>query len=91
MTAESARRAPMMSLADLHRLYASLAAQLGEPVPLAAFKLSVEETEKLFSIFEEDYHINRFFHFSEAIGQKFTIDGESVTHVAIDPAISSIL
>ena len=91
MTAESARRAPMMSLKELYRVYTTIAAKPGEPVPLAAFQLSAEETEKLFSIFDEDYHINRFFHFSEAAGTKFTIDGEAVTHVAIDPEISSIL
>lgn len=91
MTAESARRAPMMSLKELYRVYTTIAAKPGEPVPLAAFQLSPEETEKLFSIFDEDYHISRFFHFSEAAGTKFAIDGESVTHVAIDPEISSIL
>jgi hypothetical protein len=91
MTAESARRAPMMSLNELYRVYATIAAKPGEPVPLASFKLSVEETEKLFSILDEDYHISRFFHFSAAGGKEFTIDGESVTHVAIDPEISSIL
>jgi hypothetical protein len=90
MTAESARRAPMMSLKELYRLYTTIAAKPGQPVPLSAFRLSAEETERLFSIFDEDYHISRFFHFSEAGGEKFTVDGESVTHVAIDPEISSI-
>jgi hypothetical protein len=47
--------------------------------------------QKLFSIFDEDYHISRFFHFSEADGEKYLIDGENVTHVAIDAEISSIL
>ncbi len=91
MTTESARRAPMMSLAELYRVYTTIAAKPGEPVPIAAFKLSVQETEKLFSMFDQDYHISRFFHFSEWDGEKFNIDGESVTHVAIDPEISSIL
>ena len=88
---ESARRAPTMSLKELYRVYTTIAAKPGEPVPLSAFKMSADETEKLFSIFDEDYHISRFFHFSEAGGEKFTIDGESATHVAIDPEISSIL
>lgn len=91
MTAESAGRAPMTSLKELYRVYTAIAAKSGEPVPLAAFQWSVEETERLFSVFDEDYHISRFFHFSETGGEKFTIDGESVTHVTIDPAISSIL
>ena len=91
MTAESARRAPMMSLKELYRVYITIAAKPSEPVPLAAFQLSAEETEKVFSIFNQDYHISRFLHFSETAGTKFAIDGESATHVAIDPEISSIL
>jgi hypothetical protein len=90
MTAESARRAPMTSLQELYRVYSTIA-RPGEPVPLSAFKLSAEETEKLFAIFDEDYHISRFFHFSDAGGEKFSINGEAVTHVAIDPEIASIL
>ena len=91
MSAESARRAPMMSLQELYRVYATIAAKPGEPVPLSAFKLPVAEAEKLFSIFDEDYHISRFFHFSEANGDKYSINGEIATHVAIDPEIASIL
>jgi hypothetical protein len=88
---EGVRRAPMMSLQELYRVYTTIAAKPGEPVPLAAFKLSKEETERLFSVFDEDYHISRFFHFSEAGGEKYFVDGENVTHVAIDPEVSSIL
>ena len=84
MFAESARRAPMMSLQELYRVYTTIAAKPGEPVPLSEFRLSKEETEKVFSIFDEDYHISRFFHFREAGGEKYFIDGENVTHVAID-------
>ena len=91
MTAESARRSPMMSLQELYRVYTTIAAKPGEAVPLSAFKLPVEEAEKLFSIFDEDYHISRFFHFSEANGDKYSINGEIATHVAIDPEIASIL
>jgi hypothetical protein len=91
MAGEIARRAPMISLQELYRVYTTIAAKPGEPVPLTAFKLSKEETEKLFSIFDEDYHISRFFHFSEAGGENYSINGESSTHVAIDAEISSIL
>jgi hypothetical protein len=92
MTGKSARRAPMMPLEELYRVYTTIAAQPGEPVPLSAFPMTVEETEKLFSVFNEDYHISRFFHFSKhKKGDKFSINGEHVTHVAIDPEISSIL
>ena len=81
----------MMSLQEIYRIYAAAAAKPGEPVSLSAFQLSVPETEKLFSAFDEDYHISRFFHFSESDGQKYLIDGEAATHIAIDPEISSIL
>jgi hypothetical protein len=91
MTAEFARRAPMMPLKELYRIYTTIAAKPGEPVPLAAFPMSVQETEKLFSVFDEDYHISRFFHFSASNGEEHSINGEPVTHVAIDPEISSIL
>jgi hypothetical protein len=91
MTAESARRAPVMPLEELYRVYTTIAAKPGEPVPLTAFRLTVEETEKLFSVFDEDYHISRFFHFTDHKGDKYTINGEVATHVAIDPEISSIL
>jgi hypothetical protein len=90
MAGETPRRAPMMSLQELYRLYTTIAAKPGEPVPLSAFKLSKEEIEKLFSIFDEDYHISRFFHFSDVNAEKYSINGESATHVAIDVEISSI-
>jgi hypothetical protein len=81
----------MMNLKELYRVYLGIAGRPGEPIPLSAFQLAKEETEKLFSIFDEDYHISRFFHFSEAGGEKYLVDGENVTHVAIDPEIVSIL
>jgi hypothetical protein len=87
MTAEAVSRAPMMSLQDLYRLYTSIAAKPGTPVPLSAFKLSQPETEKLFSIFDEDYHISRYFHFQNEHGHKYSINGEEATHVVIDPDI----
>ena len=88
---EIVRRATMMSLQELYRVYTTIAAKPGELVPLSAFKLSKEEIEKLFSIFDEDYHISRFFHFSEAGGENYFINRESATHVAIDREITSIL
>src|SRR5258707_2624901 len=91
MTAESVRRAPMLSLQELYRVYTTIAAKPGEPVPLSAFKFSKEETEKLFSIFDEDYHISPVFNLTEAGGEKYSINGENATHVAIDPEITAIL
>jgi len=91
MSAEAARRAPIMLLSELVRLYRVHAGDFGQPVALSAFQLSAAETERLFSAYDEDYHISRFFHFSEGSGQKFTINGFSATHVALDAEVETIL
>ena len=91
MTAEPARRTIGMTLRHLVDLYLALAGEFGSPVALTAFQLSSAETVRLFSSYDEDYHINRFFHFSESDGVKFSINGIPATHVAIDPEINSIL
>ena len=81
----------MMLLGELVRLYRSHAADFGQPVALSAFGLSVRDAERLFSGYDEDYHISRFFHFSESAGQKFSINGIPATHVALDSEIETIL
>jgi hypothetical protein len=81
----------MMPLPELVRLYRSHAANFGEPVALSAFGLPTPETERLFSGYDEDYHISRFFHFSESTGEKFSINGIPATHVSLDPEIETIL
>jgi hypothetical protein len=91
MSAEAARRAPLMSLSELVRLYRQHAADFGKPVALSAFGLSAAETERIFSGYDEDYHISRFFHFSDSDGQKFAINGFPATHVAVDAEIETIL
>jgi hypothetical protein len=90
MSAEP-RRTISMSLRQLVDFYVSLAGQFGQPVPLSGFQLSPAETERLFSSYDEDYHISRFFHFSVGDGAKFSIDGVPASHVSIDPEIASIL
>jgi hypothetical protein len=91
MSAEAARRAPLMPLRELVRLYRSHAANFGELVALTIFGLTVPETERLFSGYDEDYHISRFFHFSEAGGTLFSINGFPATHVSLDAEIQAIL
>jgi hypothetical protein len=91
MSREAAGRAPMMNLREVVERYAALAGSFGNPVALSAFGLSEQETRNLFSAFDEDYHISRFLHFSRADGRAYAISGEAVTHVAIDPAIESLL
>ena len=91
MSTEATGRAPIMPLRDLVRLYLSRAGNFGEPVALSAFGLSKLETERLFSDYDEDYHISRFFQFSEATGEKFAINGIPATHVSLDAEIETIL
>jgi len=81
----------MLTLREVVDRYASLAKGFGEPVALSAFQLSAEETANLFTALDEDYHISRFLHFSHSTGQSYSIDGEAVTHVAIDAGVSSVL
>jgi hypothetical protein len=91
MSTETARRAPMMPLRELVRLYRFHAGKFGVPIALSAFGLTVPETERLFSGYDEDYHISRFFHFSEAAGEKLSINGIPATHVSLDAEIETIL
>src|SRR6266568_1012452 len=67
MSAQATGRALIMLLRDLVRLYRSLAGKFGEAVALSGFGLTKAETERLFSGYDEDYHISRFFQFSETI------------------------
>jgi len=91
MTGEAAGRAPMMNLREVVEKYSALAGNFANSVALSAFGLSEQETENLFSAFDEDYHISRFLHFSRTDGQAYQIGGELVTHVSIDPAIETVL
>lgn len=91
MSAEATRRAPIMPLRQLVDRYLVLAAAFGVPVALTSFGLTAPELENLFSIYNEDYHISRFLHFSNSSGPAFSIDNEPATHIAIDAEIKSIL
>jgi hypothetical protein len=92
MPSSSPQRVRMMSLRELVERYRALAGGFGQPVALSAFGLSAAETERLFSSYDEDYHISRFFHFSEEEpAKRFSIDGNFVTHISIDEEIQSLL
>ena len=88
-----------MELRAIVAKYQQLAGGFGMPVPLAAFGLDRAETERLFSIFDEDYHISRFFHFTldpktEPGGAPivaYPINGFPQTHLSLDAEIESIL
>lgn len=91
MCAEAARRALSMTLRELVDRYLASATEFGRVVPLSSLHLPKPEAEALFSAYDEDYHISRFFKFSEADGERFSINGVPVTHVAIDSEIAEIL
>jgi len=81
----------MMNLREVVERYATLAKSFGDAVALSEFALTADETQNLFSSLDEDYHISRFLHFSRSQGESYVISEEAVTHIAIDPAIYSIL
>ncbi len=81
----------MVSLSEAVQRYIAVAGEFGKPVALAEFGFSQEQAQNLFSLFDEDYQISRYLHFSRAAGQEFEISGETVTHVAIDAAIQSLI
>ncbi len=80
-----------MLLREVVEKYLALAGAYGKPAPLSGFGLDQKQTERVFSIFDEDYHISRFFHFSKARGEAFEINGFPHTHVSIDAEIQTIL
>jgi hypothetical protein len=71
--------------------YLGAAGSYGRPVELASLGLSVKEVEDVFSTFDEDYQISRYFHFECASGANYQINGFPQTHVSIDAEIQSIL
>lgn len=92
MTSEAPRRAPFLSLHELIDRYNNLVHTFGDPVALSNFGFSIEEADRLFSAFDEDYHISRFFTFTQESGaQPHSVNGFPATHVAISPEIQSIL
>ena len=71
--------------------YLELAGGYGKPAALGEFGLPHAEAERLFSMFDEDYHISRFFHFSNTAGETYQINAFPNTHVSIDAEIQTIL
>jgi hypothetical protein len=80
-----------MTLQQLVAKYESLAGGFGVAVPLSSFGLSTAETEQLLTDYDEDYHISRYFDFTETEGEKYHIAGVPATHLAIDAEIRNIL
>jgi hypothetical protein len=81
----------MLSLQEVVDRYSSFAKQWGDPVALEAFALDPEQTIKLFTSLDEDYHISRFIKFSFENGRLYLISGNPSTHIQIDAAIRALL
>ena len=80
-------------LHEIVQRYRSLAGGFGKPVALRAFDLDRQTTERLFSDFDEDYHISRFLHFSldSAASEPYAINGFPQSHVWLDAEVETIL
>jgi hypothetical protein len=80
-----------MRLREAVEKYLALGGGYGRPVAIAQFGLSRADSEKLFGAFDEDYHISRYFHFSNEAGEAFDINGFPQTHFSVDSEIQSTL
>jgi hypothetical protein len=80
-----------MNLREIVEKYLSVAGEYGKFVAIGSLGLPHEEAERVFSAFDEDYHISRFLRFQAQSGQRFSICGYPQTHISIDAAIQSIL
>lgn len=86
----SAQARSPMQLRELVDKYLSLTGSFGRELPLDAFGLDRAETERIFSTFDEDYHISRYFHFSCGTGTSYSINGFPQTHVSLDASIREV-
>jgi hypothetical protein len=80
-----------MTLRELVQKYLAIAGGFTFLAPLADFGLDRGEVERVFSAYDEDYHISRFLHFSQVSGPAFLINGFEQTHISMDEEIQSIL
>jgi hypothetical protein len=86
-----------MTLTEIVEKYRALAIDFGTPVALSDFGFTPAETERIFSQFDEDYHISRFFHFSldpalqRLPGRTFQINAFPQSHLSLDAEIATIL
>jgi hypothetical protein len=80
-----------MTLHQIVDKYLAIAGGFAFLAPLADFGLERSEVERIFGAFDEDYHISRYFHFSQVSGPAYSINGFDQTHLSIDEDIRSIL
>ena len=80
-----------MTLHQIVDKYLAIAGGFAFLAPLADFGLERSEVERIFGVFDEDYHISRYFHFSQVSGPAYKINGFDQTHISIDAEIQSVL
>ena len=80
-----------MQLREVVEKYLAAAGGYGKSVALSSLGFSRAEVEQVFSVYDEDYHISRFFHLRNESGESFNVNGFPQTHVMIDAEIQSIL
>jgi hypothetical protein len=84
-----------MRLPELVKNYLAAAGAYGKSVSIVSLGIPRQETERVFDFLDEDYHISRFFHFSDAsagdASAAFLINGFPQTHISIDSEIQSVL
>jgi hypothetical protein len=81
-----------MQLREIVERYLAASGGYGKAVSLGGLGFSREEIERVFGIYDEDYHISRFFHFSAEPGaESYSINGFPQSHLTIDSEVQSIL
>lgn len=80
-----------MTLRQIVDKYLAIAGGFAFLAALADFGLERAEAERIFSAFDEDYHISRYLHFSQVSGPAYNINGFEQTHISIDADVQSIL
>lgn len=85
-----------MNLQEIIARYKQLTGgAFGRAVALQEFVGTPAEVESAFGLLDEDYHISRYFHFSDqrqsAHDPAFVINGFPQTHVTLDREVEEIL
>jgi len=89
-----------MELGEAVSLYRKVTGGYGRSMDLAAFGLSRNETENIFSVWDEDYQISRFMEltleasnlaFQEPSSQPYAVNGFECSHVRFHADIERML
>lgn len=81
-----------VELGEIVEKYLAAAGAYGQPVALGSLGFSREDVERVLGIYDEDYHISRYFHFSvQPAAESFNINGFPQSHLTIDSGVESVL